>query len=102
MQSRLTRRVAQKLAIAHRSMSFRQVAKLYGIVTESGKPNPGLVKHLIDGYQPRRPDTLRRCGLLRAPRPRMLPEEPTRRVLIGAWKRGRRWVSPEEYFGARP
>ena len=101
MKSRLTRQLSQKLAQAHRSMSYRRVAKAYGITTPAGRPNGGMVKRLIDGYQPKRTDTLLRCGLIPQPVEPIIPDEPTRRVITGAWKLGTRWVSPEEIFGAR-
>lgn len=99
MQTRPIRRLARILSKASRSTSFRQLAKTYRITTPAGKPNPGLVKHLIDGYQPHRPDTLSRC-----PVPPVQPRihaEPIRRVLTGAWRLDGRWVGPEEFFGAR-
>jgi hypothetical protein len=82
-------------------MSFRKVARFYNILTPGGKPNGGMVKRLIQGYQPKRQNTLLRCGLLPTVLPIIIPEEPARRVLIGAWKMGGSWVSPEQYFGAR-
>ena len=100
--TRRTRSLAKKLAKASLTMSRRKVAKAFGITTPGGEPNGIMVKHLIDGYIPVREDTIRRCGLLRDPRPRVIPEEPTRRVLTGAWKRHGHWISPEEFFGARP
>lgn len=81
-------------------MSRRQTAKAFGIVTPSGEPNGSMVKMLIDGYIPRREDTLRRCGLLVMPRPPIIHDEPAHRVLMGAWKLHGHWVSPEEYFGS--
>ena len=82
-------------------MSFPKLAKLYGITTPAGQPNPGMVKRLIDGYQPKRLATLKRCGIFPAHPIATFGEEPDRRVLVGAWKLHGRWVSPEEYFGAR-
>ena len=105
MQNRPTlrriRRLASRLAKASLTMSRRQVAKKFGITTPGGRSNGIMVKRLLDGYVPVREDTLRRCGLLTPPKPR-IPNEPVRRVLIGAWKLNGRWVGPEEYFGARP
>jgi hypothetical protein len=92
--------LARKIAKASLTMSRLQVAKTFEIVTPAGLPNKRAVKYLADGYLPKREDTLRRWGLLKPATPRPVIE-PSRRVLIGAWKRGRRWVSPEEYFGAR-
>lgn len=99
MQSRSIRRLSKIMASANRSMSFRQVAKTYQITTPKGKPNPGMVKRIIDGYQPKRRSTLARCPV--PPRPPRIKHEPIRRVLVGAWRKDRRWVGPEEYFGAR-
>ena len=102
MQTRLTKQLAQKLRKAHRSMSFRKAARFYGILTPSGRPNGGMAKRIIQGYQPKHEDTLRRCGLIPDPKAFQVPEdEPTRRVLTGAWKIGSSWASPEEFFGAR-
>jgi len=94
--------LAARLAKASMTMSRRQVAKTFGITTPSGEPNGIMVKHLIDGYVPKREDTRRRCGLLNPPKPQVFLDEPLHRVLIGAWKLHGLWVSPEEYFGARP
>jgi hypothetical protein len=100
MQTRSTRRLARKMALAARSMSFRQVAKMFGIVTPEGKPNPGMVYRIIhQGYEPKRPDTIRRCPV--PPVEPVIHDEPIRRVLTGAWKLDGRWVSPEEFFGVR-
>jgi hypothetical protein len=82
-------------------MSFPKVARTFGITTPDGNPNPGMVKRLIDGYQPRRPDTLKRCGIFPVIKPVQIQDEPARRVLTGAWKLCNRWVGPEEFFGAR-
>jgi hypothetical protein len=101
MQTRLTQRLARKLAKAKRSASFPAVARMFEITTPAGKPNPGMVKRLIEGYQPKKLDTLRRCHLLPRPKLPVIHDEPTRRVLIGAWRLRRRWVGPEEYFGGR-
>jgi hypothetical protein len=99
MQSRLTRRLSEKLSKAHRSMSFRAVARKFEITTPAGKPNSGMVKRLIEGYQPKKFDTLWRCHLLPQPKMPTIHDEPIRRVLIGAWRMNGRWVGPEEYFG---
>jgi hypothetical protein len=99
MQSRSIRRLSKIMASASRSMSFRQVAKTYQITTPKGKPNPGMVKRIIDGYQPKRRSTLERCPV--PPRPPRIKHEPIRRVLIGAWRLRGHWISPEEFFGVK-
>jgi hypothetical protein len=99
--TRRYRRLASRLAKASLTMSRRQIAKRFGITTPGGEPNGRMVKWLIDGYVPAHEDTLRRCGLLTPPKPRAIPEEPTRRVLTGPWYLHGRLVGPEEYFGGR-
>jgi hypothetical protein len=86
------------LAKERKTMSLRKIALTHGITTPSGEPNKRLVSWIADGYMPKQADTLRRSGLL-AEEPPVIHDEPLRRVLIGAWRKGRRWVSPEEYFG---
>jgi hypothetical protein len=98
MQTRPIRRLARKMAQEHRFTSLRNLARKFGITTPTGKPNPGMVKRIMDGYQPRRPSTLRRVPI---PPPDPV-DEPIRRVLTGAWRLHGRWVSPEEYFKSRP
>lgn len=98
MQTRPIRRLARILAKESHSTSFRKLAKTYRIVTPKGKPNSGMVFRLVNGYQPKRASTLARIPIPPEP-PRI---EPTRRVLIGAWRLDGRWVSPEEYFGRQP
>jgi hypothetical protein len=102
MQTRPIRRLAAKMAQERRlepPVSYPKIARKYGITTPKGKPNPGMVKRLIDGYQPRRPATLARIPI--PPVEPKIHAEPIRRVLIGAWKLDGRWVGPEEYFGSR-
>jgi hypothetical protein len=96
MQSRPMRRLAKILVREHHNFSFRQLARIHQITNAAGKPNPGLVKHLIDGYQPRRAATLARIPV--PPVEPRIVKEPVRRVLSGAWKLHGRWVGPEEYF----
>jgi hypothetical protein len=98
MQTRPMKRLARILAKEHRFMSFPQLAKKYSITTPEGKPNPGMVKRIIEGYQPRKADTLNRCPIPPIPTPEII--EPQRRVLLGAWKLGKNWVTPEDYFHA--
>jgi hypothetical protein len=100
MQSRPTRRLAKNLKKAARKMSERKVAILFNITTPEGKPNSGMVHKIMHGYQPAKRDTLKRCGLLKRQR-KIIHDEPARRVLTGAWKLGKRWVSPEEFCGVR-
>jgi len=100
MQTRPIRRLAKLLAKERRFLSYPKLAKKYQITTPAGKPNPGMVKRLIEGYQPHRPATLRRCPVPPAPPP-VIHDEPARRVLIGAWRLDGRWVGPEEIFGVR-
>lgn len=97
MQTRPIARLARILAKESRSASLRWLAKTYGIVTPAGKPNSGMVYRLINGYQPKRASTLARIPI--PPEPPKI--EPTRRVLVGAWRLDGRWVSPEEYFGGK-
>lgn len=97
MQSRSIRRLARILTKEGHSTSLRELAKIYEIVTPTGKPNSGMVYRLINGYQPKRASTLARIPI--PPEPPKI--EPTRRVLIGAWRLDGSWVSPEEYFGGK-
>jgi hypothetical protein len=96
--TRLIRHKASEVKLAARHFSHHQVAKTFGMITPSGQLNTRAVAHILTGYIPRKIDTLRRWGLLAPATP---PVEPARRVLTGAWKLCGRWVSPEEYFGAR-
>jgi hypothetical protein len=98
MQTRPMKHLAKILAKERHSMSFPELAKKYHITTPTGKPNPGMVKKIIDGYQPKRTDTLNRCPI--PPMRETEIVEPTRRVLSGAWRLGSNWVSPEDYFHA--
>jgi len=93
--ARKIQKLARKLAKAHKTMSYPQIAKAFGITTPTGAPNPRLVKWLTEGYRPSHEDTLRRSGLL-ADAPPVIHDEPARRVLTGPWKLDSRWVSPEE------
>jgi hypothetical protein len=94
------RKLSKILAKERKTISLRKIALAHGITTPKGAPNKRLVSWMADGYMPKRIDTLRRSGLL-TEEPPVIRDEPRRRVLIGAWRKGRRWVSPEEYFGAR-
>lgn len=95
------RKLSKTLAKERSKMSLRKIALSHGITTPSGAPNKRLVSHMADGYMPRQEDTQRRAGLLN-PEPPVIHDEPPRRVLTGAWRKDGRWVSPEEYFGAKP
>jgi hypothetical protein len=63
MQIRTTARLSRILASAVKKSSFRQAAIDHNIFTADGRPDPGMVKHLINGYEPRRPETRARLGL---------------------------------------
>jgi hypothetical protein len=63
MQTRPTTRLARILASAHRKKSFRQIAIQYQILTPGGHPDKGMVKRIIDGYEPKLPETRARLGL---------------------------------------
>jgi hypothetical protein len=99
--TRLIRHRASQVKKAARHLSHHQVAKYFGMITPSGQLNTRAVAHILTGYLPRNIDTLRRWGLLADIESPVPHPEPTRRVLTGAWKLHGRWVSPEEYFGAR-
>lgn len=66
MQSRPVRRLAAKLRSERRRKkpkSYRRLSLDYGILSSNGTPNPGLVKNIIDGFEPTDPDTRRRIHL---------------------------------------
>ena len=63
MQTRPTCRLVQKMARYARKHSRRQVAEKFGIVDPHGQPSKGLVKMLLDGYEPIKPETRIRLGL---------------------------------------
>ena len=72
MQSRVTRRLALKMASYHQKHSFTEVARKFGIINPSGLPSKGLAKQIIQGYEPRRKKTRARIGLpekVRIPKP---------------------------------
>jgi hypothetical protein len=94
------RKLSKILVKEHKTMSERKIAIKHHITTPDGDPNKALVSLMIRGYMPKMLDTQRRAGLLK-PEPPVIKDEPARRVLIGAWRKDRRWVGPEEYFGAR-
>jgi hypothetical protein len=106
MRKRITlrqiRHRAAQIKKAAYGMSRLEAAKAFGITTPDGRPNKMAITHLLNGYIPTHEETLRRWGLLADPEPAAILAEPTRRVLIGAWKLYGHWVGPEEYFGARP
>ena len=101
MQSRPTRRLAQILARTLKKTSFRETAKMHKILTEDGRPDPGMVKQLVKGYEPMKISTRSRLGLPPLPycpeckrrtvqhhehTPKPIADEPIRRVLSGAWR----------------
>ena len=51
------------MASYHRKHSFTEVARKFGIINPSGRPSRGLAKQIIQGYEPRRPQTRTRIGL---------------------------------------
>jgi hypothetical protein len=63
MKTRPTTQLARILASAVKKSNFRKVAIEYQILTADRLPNPGMVKQLINGYEPRRPETRARLGL---------------------------------------
>ena len=72
MQSRPVRRLAMKMASYARNHSLSNVARKYHIIDPHGKPSRGLVKQIIEGYEPRRSCTRTRIGLpakIRIPKP---------------------------------
>jgi hypothetical protein len=63
MQSRLTRRLAARMASYAKRHSLSDVARKFGIHDPHGLPSRGLVKQIIEGYEPKRPTTRTRIGL---------------------------------------
>lgn len=116
MQTRPTRQLARILAATLKTASFRETARQHKILTADGRPDPGLVKLLVNGYEPINDITRARLGLPPLPyctqchrrrpmhtnesKPPVQPEdEPARRVLSGAWFFGGQWVDIETVFG---
>jgi hypothetical protein len=72
MQSRPVRRLASKMASYARKHSLSDVARKYHVIDPHGRPSRGLVKQIIEGYEPKRPVTRVRIGLparVHLPRP---------------------------------
>jgi hypothetical protein len=63
MQTRVTSRLAKKLASYARRHSWTETARKYKITRPNGKPSKGLAKQIAEGYEPMRPETRARCGL---------------------------------------
>ena len=60
------------MASYHQKHSFSEVARKFGIFSPAGCPSRGLAKQIIQGYEPKRPQTRRRIGLpekVRIPKP---------------------------------
>ena len=100
--TRLIRHMATRIKKAALKMSRSQTALLFGMVTPDGRPNVKAVTLIQEGHIPANKDTQRRWGLLgKDAIPAVIPDEPARRVLYGAWNLHGCWVDPEDYFGAR-
>jgi hypothetical protein len=70
MQTRPTARLSSKLARYARKHSLRETARRYGILDPYGRPSKGMVRLLLDGYEPKTEATRMRIGLpAKLPRP---------------------------------
>lgn len=63
MQTRATRRLAEKLASYAKKHSWNASARRYKIIGPDGKPSRGLAKQIACGYEPKKTETRRRIGL---------------------------------------
>lgn len=73
MQTQPTTRLVRKIARYARKHTRRETALRFGILDPSGKPARSLVTLLLNGYEPRKPETRLRLGLpaeIKLPRPR--------------------------------
>lgn len=78
MQTRAFSRLQRKVLAQRRSgASWREVAKRCGIVTADGRPNPGMAKHIADGYEPKSRALRVRVGLSKS-----RPTGEIRRVMV--------------------
>ncbi len=75
MQTRYTARLSKNLARTLKKHSYRETAQMFGITNEHVTPSPGLVRLIVTGYEPRKPETRVRIGLppeIKLPAPRKL------------------------------
>lgn len=63
MQTRSTARLVYKMALYRQKHSVLDTARRFQIFDPDGHPSKGLTRLLLNGYEPRRPETRTRLGL---------------------------------------
>ena len=116
MQTRPTSRLAKNLARTLKTASVRETARIHNILLSDGRPDPSAGVRLVHGYEPKSDPARARMGLPplkycpvckhrrsahRNHIQKPVQDEPTRRVLWGAWRLpDGTWGSIEDLFKA--